>query len=74
VTTGPASVIGLRPAGGLDFFVYRGLKISVSGFYERYELTFQGSSPPPAKPGNGEIAQSAVDQYFGGVLSIGYEL
>jgi outer membrane biosynthesis protein TonB len=71
---GPATVNGYRPAGGLEFFVYRGLKISVSGFYERYELTFVGSDPPPAKPGNGQLAQSAVDQYFGGVLTLGYEL
>jgi len=70
---GPATVFGLRPSGGLDFFVYRGLKLGVSGFYERYAFTFLGSTPPPAKPGNGETATSAVDQTFGGVLSVGYE-
>lgn len=71
---GPATVFGLRPAGGLDFFVYKGLKIGVGGFYERYELDFLGSNPPPAKPGNMEVAQTAIDQYFGGFLSLGYEL
>jgi outer membrane biosynthesis protein TonB len=71
---GPATVFGLRPAGGLDFFVYKGLKIGVGGYYERYELDFLGSNPPPAKPGNGQLAQTAIDQYFGGFLSLGYEL
>jgi hypothetical protein len=69
---GPASTFGVRGQGGLDFFVYKGIKLGAMGYYERFQLTFTGSDPPPAKPGNGEFAQRAVDQYFGGVLVLGY--
>jgi hypothetical protein len=65
---GGGSVYGLRVAGGLDFFVWRGLKIGALGYYERYVLTFSGTgTPPPTK-----VASSAIDQYFGGVLVVGY--
>lgn len=69
---GPADSYGLRVQGGLDFFVYRGLKLGLVGYYERYELRFTGSDPPPAKPGNGELARRAIDQYFGGLIALGY--
>jgi hypothetical protein len=65
---GPGSVYGLRVGGGLDFLVYRGLKIGALGYYERYTIAFSGTgNPPPQK-----VASSAIDQYFGGVLLIGY--
>ena len=65
---GPGSAFGLRVSGGLDFFVWRGLKLGVLGYYERFVLTFSGAgTPPPAK-----VASSATDQYFGGVLVVGY--
>jgi hypothetical protein len=63
---GPGSVYGLRAGGGLDFLVYRGLKIGAVGYYERYVLAFSGDGAPV------KVASSAVDQYFGGVLLIGY--
>ena len=69
---GPANTFGIRGQGGLDFFVYKGIKLGAMGFYERFDLTFVGSDPLPAKPGNGDLAQRAVDQYFGGVLVLGY--
>jgi hypothetical protein len=69
---GPAQSFGIKVHGGLEFLVYKGLKLGVAGFYERYQLTFLGSDPPPLKPGMGELAQAAVDQYFGGLLIVGY--
>ena len=69
---GPATAFGVRVRGGLDFFVWRGLKLGVIAFYERMQLSFLGSNPPPLKPGNGEVASSAVDQYFSGILALGY--
>ena len=69
---GPAQVFGFRVQGGLEFLVYKGLKLGLGGFYERYDLTFLGSDPPPLKPGSGELAQRGADQYFGGLLIVGY--
>ncbi|HEX4460452.1 MAG TPA: hypothetical protein VIA18_20885 [Polyangia bacterium] len=67
---GPASNFGVRISGGLDFFVYKGLKIGVGGMYERFGLTFH----PPANVTPAKTATSAVDQYFGGLISVGYVL
>jgi hypothetical protein len=67
---GKPSTFGLRAQGGLDFFVWRGLKVGVLGYYERFQLGFSnGAEPAPAK-----LATSAVDQYFGGILLLGYML
>lgn len=66
---GPASNFGVRISGGLDFLVYKGLKLGVGGLYERFGLTFKPGSVAPAKS-----ATSAVDQYFGGFISVGYVL
>ena len=64
---GPGSVFGIRVDGGLDFFVWRGLKVSGLGFYQRFAITFTAQ-------GMRGIANSAADQYFGGILAVGYEL
>lgn len=69
---GPARTYGIRVGGGLDFFAYKGLKLGVSGFYERFQLLFLGSDPPPALPGMNNVAENAVDQYFGGMVVVGY--
>jgi hypothetical protein len=69
---GPARTFGIRFGGGLDFFAYKGLKLGVTGFYERYQLLFLGSDPPPALPGMNNVAENAVDQYFGGLVVVGY--
>jgi hypothetical protein len=66
---GPATAFGLRVQGGLDFLVWRGLKVAVLGYYERFSLTFSGTgNPAPQK-----IANSATDVYFGGILAVGYQ-
>ncbi len=67
---GPAKTFGLRVRGGLDFLVYKGLKIGAEGLYERFSLTFNPTAAmPPAK-----IANSGTDQYFGGIIVVGYVL
>jgi hypothetical protein len=63
---GPGSVYGLRAAAGLDFLVWRGLKVGALGYYERYVIAFSGDQAAV------KVASSAIDQYFGGVLLIGY--
>ena len=70
---GPATAYGLRPEAGLDFFVWRGLKITAGFFFHQVSFTFLGSDPPPAKPGGGTVAASAVDRSLGGLLGVGYE-
>jgi hypothetical protein len=70
---GPATAYGLRPEAGLDFFVWRGLKIGAGFFFHQVSFTFLGSDPPPAKPGGGAVAGSAVDRSMGGLLGLGYE-
>jgi hypothetical protein len=63
---GSGPVYGLRAGGGLDFLVWHGLKVGALGYYERYVIAFTGAGSPQ------KVASSAVDQYFGGVLVIGY--
>jgi hypothetical protein len=65
---GPGSVYGLRAGGGIDFLVWRGLKIGGLGYYERYTIAFSGTGTPPPQ----KVASSAIDQYFGGVFVLGY--
>jgi hypothetical protein len=66
---GGASIYGLRFTGGLDFIVYKGLKLGLEGYYERFNLKFVPGSTMPAHQ-----AGAAVDQYFGGVITVGYVL
>jgi hypothetical protein len=65
---GAGSTWGMRVEGGLDFFVYRGLKLGVTGYYERYSLTFNQMNMQAMNT----AAASALDQYFGATASIGY--
>jgi hypothetical protein len=67
---GPTKAFGIRVRGGLDFLVYKGFKIGAEGMYERFSLTFNpGAASMPAK-----VANSGTDQYFGGVIVVGYVL
>ena len=52
---------------GLDVYVWRGLRLGASGFLERLMLTFAGD--PTARV----HATSAIDQYYGGIVSAGYD-
>jgi len=67
---GPAKSFGVRVRGGLDFLVYKGFKVGAEGMYERFSLTFD----PTAAAAPAKIANSGVDQYFGGVIVVGYVL
>ena len=67
---GPTKTFGIRVRGGLDFLVYKGLKIGAEGMYERFSLTFN----PSAASAPAKIANSGTDQYFGGVIVVGYVL
>jgi hypothetical protein len=67
---GPAKSFGVRVRGGLDFLVYKGLKVGAEGMYERFSLTFN----PTAAAAPAKIANSGTDQYFGGVIVVGYVL
>jgi len=67
---GPANTFGVRVRGGLDFLVYKGLKIGAEGLYERFSLTFN----PTATTTPAKIANSGTDQYFGGIIVVGYVL
>lgn len=66
---GPTNSFGIRVRGGLDFFVYKGLKLGAEGYYERFSLKFVPGSATPAKVANG-----GTDQYFGGIIVVGYVL
>jgi len=67
---GAAKSFGLRVRGGLDFLVYKGFKIGLEGLYERFSLTFN----PTAACATCKVANSGTDQYFGGVIVVGYVL
>ncbi len=66
---GPVKTFGIRVRGGLDFLVYKGLKLGAEGLYERFSLTFNPGASMPAKVANG-----GTDQYFGGIIVVGYVL
>jgi hypothetical protein len=63
---GRAQVRAFRLDAGIDFFLYRGIKLAIIGIYEQYSFTFVGTG---ALEANG-----ALDQYYGGVITIGYVL
>jgi hypothetical protein len=65
---GLAAAGGFRFSGGLDFLVWRGLRLGAKGFYERFNMRF-GYDPDRVR-----IADTATDEYYGGVLVIGYVL
>jgi len=67
---GPTKSFGVRVRGGLDFLVYKGFKVGAEGLYERFSLTFD----PTAAAAPAKIANSGTDQYFGGVIVVGYVL
>jgi hypothetical protein len=66
---GLAAAYGLRFGGGLDFLVWRGIRLGVQGMYERDIIVF-GYDPNH----RARIADSAVDEYYGALFMLGYVL
>jgi TolB-like protein len=66
---GLSAAYGLRFSGGLDFLVYKGLRLGALGFYERYKIVFGYDPNNRAK-----VADGATDEYYGGMLLLGYVL
>ena len=66
---GLAQSYGLRFSAGLDFLVWRGIRVGAAGMYERFNLVF-GYDPS----NRAEIRDSATDEYYGGMLVLGYVL
>jgi hypothetical protein len=62
---GPGSAFGFRVHLWLEGRIWRGLTARLAAFYEQFGLGFD--APPATK-----MASSATDQYYGGILSIGY--
>jgi hypothetical protein len=66
---GPGGGYGIRFSLGGDVKIWKGLYGRLSAFYEQFGISFNHSSvPPPAKTTTG----GATDQYYGGLLSVGY--
>lgn len=80
VGSGHGVRIGMTP---LELVPWRGVTIRLSGYYEAFLMSFQlGNLPDPdALPpqnrtpdkGSRHVARGATDQYFGGVLQLGYQ-
>lgn len=74
---------GLRVGFTPVEFVWKGLTARLSGYYETFAMSFDLANPDkgnPLPPGDREaeaasrhIAQGATDQYFGGILQVGYQ-
>ena len=75
---------GLRLDARLDAIVWRGLTVRLGGYYERYAMSFTladagaGYPLPPATDRTTDaraqyLAQSAIDQFYGGSLSLAYQ-
>jgi hypothetical protein len=82
---GPASGYGFRVGfTPLEMIPWKGLTIRVSGYYEMFNTSFalgsgstSGTALPPVDRtvdnAARHIAQGATDQYFGGLLQVGYQ-
>ena len=66
---GLAAAYGFRFSGGIDFLAYKGLRIGALGMYERFAIIF-GYDPSHRV----KIADGATDEYYGGMLLLGYVL
>jgi len=63
---GLAAHFGLRFQAGLDFLVWRGIRLGAMGFYERFGAAY-GYDPNRAL-----IADTSTDEYYGAMLLLGY--
>jgi hypothetical protein len=66
---GLSAAYGLRLSAGLDFLVYKGLRLGVQGMYERFSIVFGYDPNNRAK-----IADGATDEYYGAMVVLGYVL
>ena len=65
---GAANVWGYHLRGGLDFYVWKKLKVGGGAYLEQFDLTFdRGQIPAPLK-----TASSFNDKFYGGTVSVGY--
>ena len=69
-STGRPAPSAFACAAGSTFSSTRGSRSASKGFYERFSLTFN----PTAATAPAKIANSGTDQYFGGVIVVGYVL
>ena len=65
---GLAATVGFRFGVGLDFLVWRGIRIGAQGGYERFTSRY-GYDPNAAQK-----RDTSTDEYFGGTLVLGYVL
>ncbi len=79
---GPASGWGLRAnVTLLEAMVWKGLTVRLSGYYEMFQYTFDlGKNLSSQEPGDvatgrdaRHLAAGASDNYFGGVIQVGYQ-
>ena len=79
---GPASGFGLRATfSPLEAMIWKGLTVRLTGFYELFKYSFSlgeslGQMPPGyRKPDQGarHLAPGATDNYFGGMVQVGYQ-
>ena len=69
VEYGYANTWGLHLRGGVDVYLWRGLKVGVGAYWERFALSFTHAQPTPFK-----MAGNATDNYYGGMITVGYAL
>jgi hypothetical protein len=65
---GLSSTNGLVVRAGVEVRVWRRLRAGVSGFYERIMMSFENQVPTQRH------ADSALDEYFGAVFMVGYDI
>lgn len=64
---GLATTNGLMLRGGLDVYVWRRLRVGGSAFWERIMMSFDNDVSTR------RFARRAIDQYYGGVFTVGYD-
>ncbi len=63
---GVAATVGFRFSAGLDFLVWRGIRLGAQGSYERFAARY-GYDPDAVQK-----RSTSIDEYFGAVLVLGY--
>ncbi len=63
---GLAATVGFRFSAGIDFLVWRGIRLGLQGHYERFSSRY-GYDPERV-----QIRDTSTDEFFGGTAVIGY--